>query len=116
MNRDTSNIYIRHLPKDRLLWELWNNAKLAQYMILCPDMAPTLTPILARRDINFMIADKRNIDLTTYYGRLLFIDITGDHLDAFTYDMYNGRGKAKGITDKLKLEQLQRTICKFYTF
>jgi hypothetical protein len=109
-------IHIKYLPKDKLLWKLWTHAKLAQYMQLCPELAPKLTQSDARRDINFMIQDNRCIELTTYYGRLLFVDITDDTFDAFTYDIYNGRGTAKNITDKLKFSELQRTICKYYTF
>jgi hypothetical protein len=114
---DTSgSIYIKYLPKDKLLWELWSHAKLAQYMQLCPELSPELTQSDAMRDINFMIHNNRNIELTTYYGRLLFVDITDDTFDAFTYDMYNGRGTAKDITDKLKIAELRRTICKYYMF
>jgi hypothetical protein len=112
----SGTIHIKYLPKDKLLWELWTHAKLAQYMQLCPELAPELTQSDARSDINFMIQDNRSIELTTYYGRLLFVDITDDTFDAFTYDMYNGQGTAKNITDKLKLDELRRSICKYYTF
>lgn len=114
MNDDM--IYIKHLPLGKLLWSLWSHAKLDRYMQLCPKLAPKLTIQKAWRDINFMTMDNRKIALTTYYGRLLFVDITGDYLDVFTYDMYNGRNMAKKITNKLKLEELKNTMCKFYTF
>lgn len=113
---DNDLIYIKHLPMGKLLWALWSNAKLDRYMQLCPELAPELTQAQAWRDINFMLMDQRPIALTTYYGRLLFVDITNDYLDVFTYDMYNGSGMAKKITNKLKLEELLRSMCKYYTF
>ena len=76
-------IYIGYLPKDRLLYELWLHARRSPNFYYCKELSPILTLEIAKKDINFMLADSRDIDLTTYYGRMLYIDITGDYVDTF---------------------------------
>jgi len=116
VDNDSGMLFIKFLPKDKLLWSLWKHAKHAQYMYYCSDLAPELTLQRARKDVNYMIQDNRDIELTTYYGRLVFVDISGDYLDAFTYNLYNGRGTAERIITNLKIEELMRSIVKYYTF
>jgi hypothetical protein len=114
---DTSGLlYIKFLPKDKLLWYLWKNAKIAHYMYYCPKLAPVLTLNKVRRDINYMIENGRNIELNTYYGKLLFVNITGDYLDTFTYNIYNGCSAAEHISTDLKIEELSRCVLKYHTF
>ncbi len=109
-------IYIKYLPKDTLLYSLWQKARLSPNFYYCKELSPVLTLDEARKDIICMIADGRAIDLTTYYGRMLFVDITGDYLDAFSYDLYNGKNSAKKIIDFLKEQELRRTVCNYYKF
>ncbi len=109
-------IYIKYLPKDKLLYELWNGARYSPNFYYCPELKPTLTLQTVTDDINHMINNDRDIDLTTYHGRMLFIDITNDYIDTFNYDLYNGRGSAKKIIDILKEEELKRTICTYFKF
>jgi hypothetical protein len=113
---DNGMLFIKYLPKDKLLYNLWMNAKQAQYMYFCPELSPKLTMMTVRQDINYMIHNKRELDLTTYYGRLLFIDISGDYVDVFTYNLYNGNCKVESIINELKIEELGRSIVKYYTF
>jgi len=109
-------LFIKYLPKDQLLYELWKSAKNAQYMYHCQELAPVLTLEKVQRDINYMIQENRDLDLTTYYGRLIFADVTGDCLDAFTYDLYNGRGTAERIVNRLKKLELEKLILRYFTF
>ena len=103
-------IFIKYLPKDKLLYELWKNAKPAQYMYYCKALAPTVTESEVKRDINNMLRNNRGIELTTYNGRLIFSDITEDYFDPFTYNMYNGKKMAEKIINNLKTEELKRTV------
>jgi hypothetical protein len=109
-------IYIKYLPKEQLLFELWKYARISPNFYYCKDLSPVLTIEDARKDINCMLANNRDIDLTTYYGRMLFIDITGDYVDTFNYDLYNGLNKAKKIIDLLKEKELRHTLYTYYKF
>lgn len=109
-------IYIKYLPKDKLLYRLWEAARFSPNLYYCQEHRPILTYDIAKNDINFMIHNKRPIDLTTYYGRLLYIDITDDYTDVFNYDLYNGKGTAKKIIDSIKEEEMNNTVCRYYLF
>jgi hypothetical protein len=112
------SIYINHLPKDKLLFELWKNARDSPYFIFCKDTLPTLTHDQVKLDISEMIKNNRHINLTTYYGRSLYIDITGDFIDTSEYEAYNRISEEKiiSIINKLKIEELRNVILKFYIF
>jgi hypothetical protein len=108
-------IYIKHLAKDKLLYALWKAAtRYSHYIYYCHDVMPNATLEKARRDINHMIANERPLYLTTYYGKLLYIDITGDYLDPFTYNMYNGSYKAEKMINALKQDELEATVLRYY--
>ena len=77
---------------------------------------PMLTEKKAARDINYMIANHDLLDINEYYGRMLYVDITGDYLDNLLYDIYNGHGVSKKIIDSLKMDELRRTVTKYYLF
>lgn len=109
-------IYIKYLPKDKLLYQLWKYAKPAYYMYYCKDTIPVLTLEKAKQDINYMIHNNRTINISTYYGKQIFIDITGDYLNTLEYNLYNGRNLAEYIIDNLKKEEMQRSVLKYYTF
>ncbi len=109
-------IYIKHLPKDVLLYELWKAARNSPNFYYCKDKRPTLDLETCTNDINHMINNKRTIDLTTYYGRLLYIDITNDYFEDSTYNAYNGDGSAQKIIDALKERELKHTICVYFKF
>ena len=93
----SANMDIKYIPKDKLLYQLWKYAKKANHFYHCNDKAPILTEQQARDDINYMIQDNRPLELTTYYGRLIFVNISSDYLDTFTYNMYNGDDMAERI-------------------
>jgi hypothetical protein len=109
-------VFIKYLPKDKLLFSLWKEARMAQYFYYCPEQLEQITIDNVTSDINFMIMNGRDIDLTTYHGKLLYINITPDVIDVFNYDMYNGRGKAKLIINKLKKDELEKSIVAYYKF
>jgi hypothetical protein len=113
---DNNLIYIKLIPKDKLLLALWESAKNTQYMYFCPELVPCLTLAKARRDINYMIQEKRDLELTTYYGKLIFVDITGDYLDPYIYNLYNGKNTAERVVKELKKQELERTILRYFTF
>jgi hypothetical protein len=109
-------VYIKHLAKDLLLYELWKAARNSPNLYHCSEMRPTLTYEVTKSDINYMIDNNRKIDVTTYYGRMLYIDISGDYVDVLNYDIYNGRGAAQKIIDKLKERELQKSVCVYFKF
>ena len=113
-----SLIYINHLPKDKLLFELWKNARVSPYFVFCEDKIPTLTISQVRDDITEMIQNNRQINLTTYYGRMLYIDISGSVMNTLDYEAFNRINEEKiiNIINKLKFEELRITICKYYIF
>jgi hypothetical protein len=103
-------IYIKYIKKEKILYELWRCARLSQYFRYCPDLAPSLNIQTCTIDIKSM---NGIIDLTSYYGRLLFIDISGDWFDPFNYDIYNGDGTAKLIIDSIKKEELAKCVLRY---
>jgi len=108
--------YIKYLPKDILLYELWLAARNSPYFYYCVDKLPTLTLEIARSDLNEMISTGRNFELTNYYGRMLYLDIRGDFCNVEKYEIYNGKNTALNIIKKLKEQQLRQIVLKFYTF
>ena len=109
-------IYIKHLAKDILLFKLWEAARNSPNFYYCKDTCPVLTPKLTKKDINYMISNDRKIDITTYYGRMLYIDISNDYTDVFMYEIYNGQGSAENVIRQLKKQELEKAICTFYKF
>lgn len=109
-------ILIKYLPKDKLLFELWKAARISPNFYYCIKFVPTLTLDVVKNDINHMLSDKRDIELTAYYGRMLFVNITGDYMDTTEYDLYNGKYAAKKIIDDLKEGELYNTLCTYYKF
>lgn len=109
--------YIGYIPKDKLMFELWKFARKSPYHYYLPNIAdPKVTLDEIRNDINFMIENNREIDITTYHGKLLFINITTDTVDTKQYNMYNGTRAAENIIRKLKLEELEKSILNYYKF
>ncbi len=109
-------VYIKYLPKDKLLYELWLSAKPSRYFYLCKELLPTTDLSIIKNDINHMIVNGRRIDLTVYYGRRLYIDITDDTVDCSNYDMHNGYGVAEKIIERLKEDELRRSIVNYIKF
>lgn len=106
-------IDIKYLPKDKLLYDLWLNAKKAPFMYYGDFELDPLQHI--KSDINNMLRDKGYIDLTTYYGRLLFIKISNDILYNETYDCYNNNISKKIVTDH-KIKEMKKCILTYYKF
>jgi len=56
---------------------------------------------------------KRNGDriyMTSYHGRMIFSDLTSDYFDEFNYDMYNGKGLARRIVERLQDEEIKKAM------
>ena len=107
-------IYIKYLPKDKLLYYLWRGARLSTYFVYCNDKIPILTLSKARRDINYMLQNKSDIKLTTYYGRPLFINISTHWISSDDYNIYNGKNTLERIVKRIKLEEMQKSILRYY--
>lgn len=106
-------LYIKGIPKDLLLYELWNHAKTSPYMKYCPDAKPTLTPELANDALRNMISNNDKLLVCTFYGRLVYVDITDDVLDGSNYDMHNGKKLASLVVAKLKKKLLDTCLLKY---
>ena len=112
MQRNT--IYIKHVPRDKLLYRLWENAKKSNHFYYCEELAPELTEQQVRTDINYMMEHGNDIKVTTYYGRLLFIDISDDYIDPFPCDLYNGFGYTQHAVNMVKLEELRKIVINYH--
>lgn len=111
-----TEIFIKYLPKDQLLYELWKSAKKSKYFYYCPELIPNLTVEQAANDINHMLYSGRSLSLTTYYGKMMYINITNEMVDVNEYNIYNGDGVAEKIIQELKKQELNNTICTYYKF
>jgi len=117
IKRTPEFVYIKYIPKDQLLYELWNAARWTKCFAVDPTIAkPRLTLKKVRRDINYMIVANRNIDLTTYYGKKICMNLTNNTCNVAYYNLHNGYGAATKVIDKLKIDQLQKTITRFFTY
>ncbi len=108
--------YIRFIPKDILMLELWKAARKSPYHHYIDIKETQLTLEEIRNDINYMILNNRDLCVTTYYGKMLFIDVSKDYVDTNLYNLYNGKNKAELIIRNLKLKELEKTLIKYYTF
>lgn len=108
--KDCGSIFIKYLDKHQVLYYLWRGAKQAKQFTYCADACPALTLTQARVDIANMIKNKRALDLNTYYGKTMLIDITGDYFDPFLYNTRNGYNQAQKIINKLKRRELQKAL------
>jgi hypothetical protein len=106
-------IDIRYLSLDKLLYDLWINARKAPFMQYGDFELDPLPHI--KYDINNLICNKNCVDLTTYYGRLLFIKIKDNILYNKTYDCYNNN-ISKKIVAKHKIKEMKKCILTYYKF
>lgn len=110
----THLIFIKYLPKDQLIYQLWRNAKYSYMLKYCPMKRPELSIDYIRKDIINMLNNKFPIYLGMYYGKDLFIDISGDYLNAKYYDKFCGKYSAKKIISNLKLAEMKKSIMRYY--
>jgi len=109
--------YIKYLPKDKLLYNLWLKARTADILTSCLSSdLPLLTPQIAKDDVDDMIKNQRDISVTIYYGRSLFVNLTNDYFDTSGYNMYNGVHAAEYIVNLLKKEEIQKCVMKYHLF
>lgn len=107
-------VNIQYLPKDILLYHLWKHAKVIHYFENVKDIPKesiTLTIDKAREEIAHMEPETY---LTYFYGRTLFIDITGNDFYCGAYNRRNGKNLAQLIIRELKIAQLEKTALKYY--
>ena len=113
----TSNlIYIKYLPKDEIIYNLWIYAKYAKYADDCIEQMPTLYLNNVRQDLQMMEKNKRELELTLYYGKMLFVNIEGDYFSPSTYDLYNGYNLAKYIICQVKINEFRKCLLSALTF
>lgn len=103
-----THVYIKDIPKQLLILELWRYAKNVKYV---PQLKLDLATIAD--DIQHMKNNSRAIDLTTYYGKTLFIDVSRDYVDCSTYNLYNGINLAQKIITNIKKEILKGFILNY---
>ncbi len=108
-----SKLNITGIPKDILLYNLWKHASDSRYMKYF-NKKYNLNIDKIRRDIRHMIKNKRNIYLTTYYGKSLYLDITNDYLDTEMYNKYN-ETPAEEIILLIKFNELKKFVLTYYT-
>jgi hypothetical protein len=107
-------IDIKYLPKDILLYELWKRARLSQYFYHCKEKAPRLNIERCRNDINHMFINNKNIEVTIYYGRLIYINLTDNEVDTFNYNVYNGSEAAEEVINEIKKNQMNKVQLNYY--
>ncbi len=99
--------YIKYLPKNQLLFLLWESATLSDYFMHCEELAHKITQKTCTRDIiNMMKNTSACINLTIYHCKNLFVDITNDYLDTYHYNLLNGENLAEKIITQMKKTQL----------
>lgn len=107
-------IFIKLIPKDIIIYKLWLNAKPAGYIKYCKSLAPELTEEIVRSDLLNQIESDEKLKFTQYYGRNLFIDVSGDFLDTTIYNRYNGDNAAEKTIAKIKFNLMKKTILSYY--
>jgi hypothetical protein len=105
-------LFIKNIPKEVLLYELWLHAKSSPYIRYCPELKPVLTVELAKEALNNMISNNDLLSVCTFYGRPVYVDITNDTLDPSNYDMHNGKKLAELVVTKLKKKLLDACLLK----
>lgn len=113
---NNEQIFIGNLAKQDVLYNLWLKAGDMPEMIYSK-IKPKLTLSRAAEDLSYKLINRSKLSFYNYYGRTLFVDITTDYMDPCEYDFYNNEsGKAQNIIEKLKLEELKKTILKFWIY
>jgi hypothetical protein len=106
-------IYIKGIPKDTLLFYLWSAARTSYYYKYCKDTAHTIEKSRCTIDIAHCIKNKTPLEFNSYHSRMLHVDITGDYLNEFKYEVYN-KVNTKEVINKLKEELCYNIILNRY--
>lgn len=101
-------LYIRGLPLDELLFHLWYRAK---YVGVFTKIANK--PIATLQDCKLCVAQlahEETINLTSFFGKKLFIEFDKEYLEHQEYDDINAQGAplAQAIVRHLKIHELSR--------
>lgn len=107
-------LYIKHLPKEKIIYHLWYNAITLSYLEKNRHKIPLLTNEIIIEDINNMYNDNKELLFTIYFGKPLYVELTGDYLNVRRYNKYNGKNKGQVIIKRLKKIELKNAILKYY--
>lgn len=105
-------LFIRNIPKEVLLYELWLHARSSSYFRYCPDLKPVLTVELAKKALNELISNNSLLSVCTFYGKPLYVDITDDIFDPTDYNDNNGDSLGELVVTKLKKRILDECLLK----
>jgi hypothetical protein len=105
-------ISIKHLSKDLLIHELWKNAKVSEFAKYTLVLEEPYKEVI-QLDVHHMLSYGK-IELSLYYGKLLYIDITDDISDMTYYNLYNGYNLGQKVIAQLKLKELEKIILNYY--
>lgn len=109
-----TKVYIGLIPKDQLLYELYQRAKPSNYFRHCKELLPKLEFSDVRRDLYWLIVNKSRIDFTVYYGKMLYIDITDNYVDTTDYNARNGCKLAEFVINLMKLITMRYTLLTYH--
>jgi hypothetical protein len=99
---------IKYLDKPAVLHALWQHARYLPH-IFAMEEKPHATYAICKRDIQYMGSV---IKLTTYYGKRINVDLSGDLCDIRSYEAEHGPVLA--IIQQLQTEQVKQCVCVFY--
>lgn len=111
--KNTEILSIKLIPKDMLIYNLWQAAKVSIFAKLSKDIMDIPSIQTIRQDINIMEQTK-DINFTLYYGKILHINITGDTCDFSEYNAENGINLGQYVVSKLKTQLLKKAILNYY--
>ena len=108
-------INISGLDKAEVLASLYNHAKILGMgffgqRALGNKAGHAMTTAEAQQEIDSLVASNRPLRFDYLHGKPMKIKITGDELDASTYDEYNGEGTAAKAIKQIKEPSLDGKI------
>jgi hypothetical protein len=115
-NNKLEIVYIGDLPKDKLLFYLWYNAKISDKYKHCGNIVNYEIPNLQtiKEDLNNIYKNNGNYFIGEYYFKELYIDIFPDNCYVHGYNLDNGYKHAQKIISMLKMEELRKCVTNYY--
>ncbi len=96
-------VYVGELPKPHLLKALFDAARSKTH-----DNDRTMSIEDANSYVQGRTTrDGKSIYISSVKGRELYVDLSGDQIDATIYDKHNGEGSAQIAVDELRQELFQ---------
>ena len=107
-------IYIKYLPKDKLLHYLWKGARFAPHIENNSHLIKSPSIKKIKKDLYYLSGDFSNRKITLYHGKYLFINPLEDYINTELYNFHNGNGKAEEIINGLKKDEIEKVILRFF--